>query len=301
MAFSGGIWIELASPAASLFAPGTGDFSMENWFHGRYAAEFGTGHISYFPFDWSTGFTAVSSLSGLQWNANAANLGWRLAFDAGGIVAEGEKRGVPYDDVYRWFYLCMNFDRSGDATLYVNAEPVDTLDISSKVAANYTGFICSAGEARDSSDNPVPMWTGPQAVHSRLLNQMEIRESYRQGTVRAVAETVFAIDPRDAIVFDVDYSIETDADQLDAYIGHTPPYVAANDNPSEESYMCAVASRRTVVINQPPNRTYTYGAVFPDMGPNGYQMVLGSRSVSGAGELVGPERYSSHIPSRKVT
>lgn len=110
-----------------------------------------------------------------------------------------------------WRHYVMNYDRSGNLDLYIDATLDGSVAINANALAAMNVFpyisleldLRSAAMANNDAanwyDNIVSrMWQGPMAIHNRLLTTTEIEESYREQRVQNISGvTQIMWDPRE--------------------------------------------------------------------------------------------------------
>lgn len=94
-----------------------------------------------------------------------------------------------------WHHVAINCARGGNLELFIDG-------VSQGTAAGVTNYTFANGNFTQglSADHDRGGWTGPLALHARVLTGAEINASFVGKTVQANAQTEWAYDPRDLVL-----------------------------------------------------------------------------------------------------
>jgi len=195
---------KIANASAGDFDLGTDDFSVAWWVKGLTVSPSNDGIFEY--------GNANSTEAGLAIWSNETDKIIAYLSDGTTRISKQFSAGITNG---AWSYCVLNGDRSGNAELFVDGVSIDTIDISSLVAANIqpsTDLLIAGATGQGANDRLIDSF----GIWSRLLNIDERRWLYNRGAGRSYSEISDYSAPTQAA-----YSLEDEEDFHDGLVDLT--------------------------------------------------------------------------------
>ncbi len=215
LGFASGYLEGSPNPYVSSVNMGTADFSMEMWSLRKYVASPGntaTFDLSGIHRDATGSATAVATLT---WNHNGSTVVATFRPPSAATVSFSAAISV----LGHWEHYAVNYDRDGNMELFINAVSAGTASIAALSANTILGTVHPYSQVSVTLNGAFNNWSpiaitsqevGPFAIHSRLMTQAEMENSYRNKKVQNIASVSTLVYYWDKIERETGWDVDMD-------------------------------------------------------------------------------------------